>query len=210
MTSGNHHLHTIVIGDDPASWTEAGFTVDDHRLRIGNTTLDLVGGEQGGITGIGIEAVADAIDGLTCDSQPVDARVHPHANHVDGIDHLVVMSPAMNRTTEALATAGIEVRRERRFSVDGEARRQCFFWLGDVILELVGRDDVEAEGPAQFWGLALSCDDLVAAAGSLGDRLGPPRPAVQGGRSIATIRTSALGISVPIALMTPHHGPDDQ
>jgi len=207
MTTGNHQLHTIVIGDDPAPWREAGFTVDDHRLRIGNTTLDLVGGEQRGITAIGIEAVADAIHGLTCNASSVDAPSNAHANHVDGIDHLVVMSPAMNRTTDALARAGIEVRRERRFSAKGEARRQCFFWLGDIILELVGRDDIETEGPARFWGLALSCDDLDAAASLLGDRLGAPRPAVQSGRSIATIRTSELDISVPTALMTPHHQP---
>jgi hypothetical protein len=207
MTAAAHQLHTIVIGDEPAPWRDAGFTVDDHRLRIGNTTLDLIGGEQRGIAAIGIEAGADAIHGLTCNTSLVDAPSNAHANHVDGIDHLVVMSPAMNRTTDALARAGIEVRRERRFSVEGEARRQCFFWLGDVILELVGRDDIEAEGKAQFWGLALSCDDLDAAAGWLGDRLGPPRPALQSGRSIATIRTLELDISVPMALMTPHHQP---
>ena len=40
--------------------------------------------------------------------------------------------------------------------------------------------------------------------GTLGERIGTPRDAVQEGRQIATIRTKELGISVPIALMTPH------
>ncbi len=92
---------------------------------------------------------------------------------------------------------------------DGEPRRQAFFWLGDVILELVGRDDLERPGPARFWGLAMSCNDLDAAAALLGRYLDAPKAAVQAGRTIATLQTSELGISVPIALMSPQAA-DDQ
>jgi hypothetical protein len=83
-------------------------------------------------------------------------------------------------------------------------RRQTFFWLGDVILELVGADEPEGDGPSKVWGLALTCSDLDATAATLGDKCGDPKPAVQRGRRIATLRTSALGISIPIALMSPH------
>jgi hypothetical protein len=37
----------------------------------------------------------------------------------------------------------------------------------------------------------------------LGDKLGEPRPAVQEGRTIATLRRSEAGSSVPLAFMTP-------
>ena len=205
MSSHEYQLHTILIGDSPLPWAEAGFTVDDDRVRIGMTTLHLVGGKQRGINAVGISGLAGQIDGLNCDAASVDARPGTHPNHVDGIDHLVVMSPAIDRTTATLAAAGIEARRQRAFSMEGKARRQCFFWLGDVILELIGSDDVEATGPARFWGLALSCEDLDAAAAQLGARLGQPVPAVQRGRSIATMCTREHGISVPLALMTPHH-----
>ena len=87
----------------------------------------------------------------------------------------------------------------------GETRRQDFFWLGDVILELVGVEGVEGAGDAAFWGLALECDDLDLAARRLGEGLGTVEDAVQPGRRIATVRTRELGISVPIALMSPHH-----
>jgi len=53
--------------------------------------------------------------------------------------------------------------------------------------------------------LALECDDLDLAAHRLGEALGTVKDAVQPGRRIATVRTKELGISVPIALMSPHH-----
>jgi hypothetical protein len=37
----------------------------------------------------------------------------------------------------------------------------------------------------------------------LGDKLGEPRPAVQEGRTIATLRRGEAGSSVPLAFMTP-------
>ncbi|MEM8708233.1 MAG: glyoxalase, partial [Actinomycetota bacterium] len=123
-----------------------------------------------------------------------------------GFDHLVAMSPAIDRTSDALVAAGLDRRRTRRFEVAGEPRRQDFFWLGDVILELVGVDGAAGEGPAGFWGLALECGDLDLAAEQMGETLGPVKDAVQPGRRIATVRTKALGISVPIALMSPHSG----
>ncbi|MGB0501850.1 MAG: glyoxalase, partial [Acidimicrobiales bacterium] len=101
--------------------------------------------------------------------------------------------------------AGLQRRRTRRFQVGVETRRQDFFWLGDVILELVGVDGAEGTGDATFWGLALECDDLDLAARRLGEALGTVKDAVQPGRRIATVRTKELGISVPIALMSPHH-----
>ena len=82
--------------------------------------------------------------------------------------------------------------------------RQTFFWLGDVILELVGPHQSEANGHAMFWGLALISDDLQATAGYLGESCTPVKPAVQPGRKITTINTREIGITTSLAVMSPH------
>ena len=80
---------------------------------------------------------------------------------------------------------------------------QRFFRIGEVILELIGKPGAHDDGPATFWGVALTVDDLDAAATLLGDDLGPITDAVQRGRRIATLRHEALGLGVPIAFLTP-------
>jgi hypothetical protein len=84
--------------------------------------------------------------------------------------------------------------------------RQTFLWAGDVIVELVAPDDGEprTDEPTSIFGLALVAADLDVTAASLGDLLGTPRPAVQQGRRIAGLRGREVGISVPIAVMSPH------
>ncbi len=202
-----HQLCTVTIGDTPQAWADAGFTVIADQVHIDNTVIRLVGGPDRGILSAGIQGIDADVDGLGfvpgVEGGPVGPE-NPHPNRVDGIDHLVAMSPSMDRTTQALERAGIELRRVRRFSVGEEDRRQAFFWLGDVILELVGPDDGESDEPAGLWGLALSCADLDAASALLGERLGRVKAAIQKGRSIATLRTGELDISIPIALMSPH------
>ena len=206
MARDRHQLTTVVVGDEPASWATAGFTVHDDRVRIGSTTIVCDPGVGHGIATVGIDGLIDTVDGLPIGL--VEAPVTPaaeHDNRVTGFDHLVAMSPSIDRTADALIDAGLQRRRTRRFEVGGETRRQDFFWLGDVILELVGVDGAEGTGDATFWGLALECDDLDLAARRLGEALGTVKDAVQPGRRIATVRTKELGISVPIALMSPHH-----
>lgn len=201
---------SVVIADAPSAWTAAGFVVTDGRTQIGRTTIELIGArEERGIRAAAVAGLVGAVDGMPFG--PADPPAHPtdpprHGNRVVGFDHLVAMSPDMDRTTAALTGAGVEHRRTRTFEVGGGVRRQAFFWLGDVILELVGDDAAQGEGPASLWGLALTCDDLDAAATALGDALGGIKDAVQPGRRIATVRTRDLGISVPIALLSPHPG----
>src|SRR5918995_81939 len=88
---------------------------------------------------------------------------------------------------------------------DGIARRQRFFRLGEVILELVGPTTPTGDGPARFWGLAHEVADLDATAALLGDALTAPRDAVQAGRRIASLRRTA-GVAVPTAFLTPDVG----
>jgi hypothetical protein len=211
VTTRPFQLHTLVIGDDPATWAAAGFAVDGATARVGNTVISLVGTERGrGILSAHVEGIAGQIDGMPFDGAPSDAvePVPVHANGVIALDHLVAMSPDMDRTTGALSRSGLEHRRTRTFAVGGDTRRQCFFWLGDVILELAGDDAAHGDGPALLWGLAFTCADLRDTRRLLGERMGTAKPAVQKGREIATLRTRDFDISVPIVLMSPH--PDDE
>lgn len=209
MADRAHQLTEIAIGDAPADWAAAGFAVGDDTVVIASTAIRLVGEAGGrGIRSISIDGLAgDDLDGIPLtDSAGPPSRGPVHPNGVDSIDHLVVLSPDVDRTTSGYEERGLEARRERRFEVGGVMRRQTFFWLGDVILELVGEDDAHGDGPSLAWGLAVNCPDLDASVAALGDRCGPAKNAVQKGRRIATMRTRDLGISVPIALMSPHPG----
>ncbi|HAB57889.1 MAG: glyoxalase [Acidimicrobiaceae bacterium] len=206
MARDQHQLTTVVVGDEPDGWATAGFTLHDDRVRISSTTIVCDPSVGQGIAVVGINSLTDTVDGLPIGL--VDAPVTPateHHNRVTGFDHLVAVSPSIDRTADALIDAGLQRRRTRRFEMGGETRRQDFFRLGDVILELVGIDGAKGAGDAAFWGLALECDDLDLAASRLGQALGTVKDAVQPGRRIATVRTKELGISVPIALMSPHH-----
>jgi hypothetical protein len=108
------------------------------------------------------------------------------------------MTPDLDRTTEALGAVGLEVRRTREA---GGGRRQHFFRLGEVILEVVGPAKPAGEGPAAFWGLALTVADIDATAAHLAGRLSEPKAAVQADRRIATLRPGN-DVSVPIAVMS--------
>lgn len=212
VTDRPFQLRTLEIGDEPAAWSAAGFVVEGNHVIVNDTTITLVGSEAGrGILRATVDGSCDNIDGMpfrgtvvpeTHEPGPATRPVHP--NVVVDFDHLVAMSPHMDRTVAALVAAGIDHRRTRTFEAGGHTRRQAFFWLGDVILELAGDDEAHGEGDATLWGLALTCDDLDAAADHLGDMVGRIKTAVQPGRRIATVRTGELDISVPIALMSPH------
>ena len=127
---------------------------------------------------------------------------------------MVVVTPDFGRTAAALEAAGMPLRRIRTVggSRPGEsgAFRQGFRRLGPAILELVEARGAPA-GPAAFWGLVVIVSDLEALGARLGDRLGTPKPAVQPGRRIASLRASA-GLSPRVAFMNPEppadvHGP---
>jgi catechol 2,3-dioxygenase-like lactoylglutathione lyase family enzyme len=130
-----------------------------------------------------------------------------HPNGVAGLDHVVAITPVLDRAVAALRDAGLDLRRIREEPTPAGAPRQAFFRLGANILELVQEppEAIERAGgdhPAFFWGLAFLAPDLEATVAGLGDRVGEIRPAVQPGRRIATLRRSA-GLTLPVALMTP-------
>ena len=211
MTDRQFQLRAVSIGDEPSAWSAAGFVVEDGQVAIANTVIELVGSAgTRGILSASLGGLDTEIDGMPFVGATVSCPTAvTHPNGVVGFDHLVATSPHIDRTTAALAVVGLDRRRTRTFEAGGTTRRQEFFWLGDVILEVMGEHDGRGSGPAVLWGLALTCRDLDDAAALLGDTLGTVKPAIQRGRRIATVRTKELDISVPIALMSPHPRGDE-
>ncbi len=202
--TGSPTIAELVVGASPDHWRAAGFDVDaDNRVVIGTVTIVLSADSPPGIASWSLRApVPSVIDGLATTSSTADipdATAHP--NHVVAIDHLVVLTPDLDRTIDALAEQGLELRRVREGPAgDGREVKQAFFRMAEVILEVVATGSGGDES-AQFWGLTFLSDDLDATLASLGpDRVSEARAAVQTGRRIATVRES-VGLGVPVALM---------
>jgi len=204
-------LDELVVSDAPRAWEACGFAVEDGVCVVGDTRIRLVEGEEKrGIEGWTLrDLVSLDLDGLATSesdqSPPPEATAHP--NGVTDLDHVVAISPDLDRTVAALQAAGLDLRRIREEPTPAGAPRQAFFRLGSTILEVVQGppEATERAGggrPAFFWGLAFVAPDLERTVAFLGDRASDVRDAVQPGRRIATLRRSA-GLSVPIALMTP-------
>jgi hypothetical protein len=201
-------IDEIVVGDEPESWRAAGFTVDpDGTCRIGTVRVRLVGWGHGkrilSWSLRDIAATDGPIDGLVTtisDAPPAEPAEHP--NRVRSIDHVVLLSPDTDRTKAALEAIGFDVRRVRETDSYGSPMRQIFFRAGEVVIELVGPEEA-SEGTTAFFGLALTVDDLDAAAALLGPGLGAPQDAVQPGRQIAGLRHKDLDISVATVFMSP-------
>lgn len=210
-------LVEIVVADPPDAWEAAGFTVTGATCRIGEVAIRLVGREHGrrivGWAFDGIEGDRTEIDGLPLVPPAAEpGPPHVHANGCVQIDHVVVLTPDLDRTLGAFAEIGLETRRIRDTDTYGLPMRQAFLRSGQVILEVVGSLE-PSDGPTGFFGLAHTVDDLDATAAQLGSALGRIKDAVQPGRRIATLRHKEVGMSVATAFMSrdpdPARAPDD-
>jgi len=205
-------LDELTVADAPGAWSALGFDLDGDTCVVGEVRIRLVGEGAGrGLTGWSLRGVEGPdIDGLATARSDREPPGEPgaHPNGVAGLDHVVAITPALERTVAALQAAGLDLRRIREEPTPAGAPRQAFFRLGAAILEVVQEppEAIERGGvvdrPAFFWGLAFTAPDLEATVAGLGDRVSEIRPAIQPGRSIATLRRSA-GLGLPVALMTP-------
>ncbi len=202
----------MTIADEPGAWSAAGFELDGGTCQLGTVRLHLAGRDAGkGLVGWSLRDVAGVdLDGLrtTVSDRPPAGEPNTHPNGVTAIDHVVAITPVLERTTASLQRAGLDLRRIREEPTAAGAPRQAFFRLGEVILEVIQEPDEAiaksggADRPAFFWGVALIAPDLEATVARLGEHVGEVRTAVQPGRRIATLRRSA-GLGLPVALMTP-------
>lgn len=205
-------IDELTIADAPDGWSALGFEVEGDTCVVGDVRIRLAGsGAGGGLIGWSLREIEGAeLDGLATarSDRPPPAEQLPHPNGVTALDHVVAITPALERTVATLQGAGLDLRRIREEPTPAGAPRQAFFRLGANILEVVQEppEAIERAGgtdrPAFFWGLALVAPDLEATVARLGDRVSEVRPAIQPGRRIATLRRSA-GLAVPVALITP-------
>lgn len=200
----------LVVADPADAWTRAGFSVDsDGICRIGAVRIRLVDRASGtGIVGWSLGGLPpdgsfDDIDGVpTTGSSAATTEPAEHANGVTAIDHVVLLSPDLNRTVESLAAVGVEPRRERDGELGGRPIRQVFFRFGEVIIEAVGSPSTASEGPSTLWGITYVVADIDATAAYFGDRTTPVKDAVQPGRRITTLQHRDLGMSVRTAMIS--------
>lgn len=185
-----------------AAWERLGFAIDDGLIPLGNGAIDVRDGAALLIEG------ADGADGAI-DGVMVERGVaRPGAAHPNGalsIDHVVLVTDSLERTSAAVAAGlGLPQKRVRevgtirqgfhRFARTADGSPGC-------IVEIVESD--RTQGPTALFGLVVIVAELVELCADLGpDVIGLPKPAVQTGRMIATVR-SGVGLGVPVALMTP-------
>jgi hypothetical protein len=211
--SASPTVDELAVADDPAAWRAAGFHVEGGVCDVGSVRIRLEGPGRGrGIVGWSVRGVRSLeLDGLpTTASGGPPAAGETHPNGVVSIDHVVVITPDLDRTAAALQDAGLDLRRLREGPTPGGSERQAFFRMGEPILEVVEappgtRIASDPAGPARLWGISFLVEELQHTAAALGDLLGEPREAVQPGRRIATLRKEA-GLGPAIAFMTPGPG----
>jgi hypothetical protein len=190
-------LEELEIADEPDDWRALGFEIQGDACQVSSVRLRLVGrGPRRGILGWTLS-----------EDEPTRNTAPRHPNGVVQVDHVVLMSPHLDRTVEELRSDGFELRRIREGETPGGSTRQAFFRVGEPILEVVLAPEGtsvarDPDGPARLWGIAFLVNDMDEIASALGELLGPPRDAVQPGRRIATLRAEA-GLGPAIAFMTP-------
>ena len=201
-------IDTLVVADPPSAWAEAGFTVDaGGTCRIGAVGIELVGRDRGfGILGWSLgdlQSDGEDVDGIPTarSDTPVSAPAE-HRNGVTAIDHVVLMSPDLDRTVSALGDLGMQPRRERDATLGDRPIRQIFYRFGETVVEVVGSPATSGPGPSTLWGITYVVADIEESARFFGDRTAPIKAAVQPGRSITTLRHQELGLSVRTALMS--------
>ncbi len=208
-------IDEITIADEPRSWVDLGFRVNDDLCELGGVRLRLGGRGAGeGILRWTLrELSGEDLDGLPTSRSQASVRppAAAHPNGVIAIDHIVAISPDFGRSVAVIERAGLDLRRVREEPTPAGAPRQAFFRLGAEILELVAEppEVQERQGgperPVRFWGLALLVEDLDRAVELLAPHAPPARQAVQPGRRISTLKRSA-GLAVPVALMSRPEG----
>lgn len=193
----------LTVGGPVEPWERLGLVVHDGLIPLFGTGLRVTGEGSSGLRGwslSGLDAPAGSIDGLATES--VETGPPVLASHPLGafqLDHVVVSTDSLERTCGAIADAtGAPLKRVRELGT----MRQGFHRLGGLVVEVVERVG-QPEGPASFWGLVLTVDDIGVALDHLGDLVGDAKDAVQPGRRIATVRDEA-GLGLPVALMSPN------
>ena len=202
-----NRLVALHVGGALTPWQAIGLTFDASTCPLADVDL-IVSGETPGLHSwtidvgrvdfIDIDGIRTHLVSRTSPSRTTSAI---GGQRIVGLDHVVVNTDNIDRTTSAITAAlGLEVRRERQL---GNGAVQRFHKLDNTIIEVVAGPHVKEPG-ASLWGMVASVDDLFDLAEGLGEDItSQPKKATQPGRFISTVRSS-VGLGVPFALMTPH------
>jgi hypothetical protein len=193
----------LTVGGSAEPWERLGLVVVDGLVPLFGTGIRIDPDAAPGIAGWALSGLAEPvteIDGLPTAAVAAVPPVYvEHPCRAIGLDHVVITTDSLERTCRAIeAATDAPLKRVREV---GEIR-QGFHRMGGLIVEVVERAGLP-EGPASIWGLVLNVEDLDSAVAHIGpEAIGVSRPAVQPGRSIATVLESA-GLGLPVALMSP-------
>lgn len=209
MTPATIGIDELYVADPADAWTQAGFTVDGGVCHIGRVRIRLVGRGRGtgtvgwSLRGLPPDGSLEDLDGIPTTRSDTDpAAPATHANGVTAIDHIVVLSPDLDRTVASLAAIGVKPRRQRDGELGGRPMRQIFFRFGEVIVEVVGSPEATGGSASTLWGITYVVSDIDATAVFFGDRASPVKDAVQPGRRITTLRHQRLGMSIRTAMIS--------
>lgn len=192
-------LAGIEVPGGAAAWEALGFSVDGGAIAVANGAV-FTGASQ-----VGIVLDDTATEQASLEGVPIAGGrgVHSgeHANGALELDHIVLTTDSLDRTSTAVEAAwGLPQRRVR----DTGSVRQAFHRFADAdgargcIVEIVERRGMES---TTLWGLVVNVADLDAAVAAGDGLVGEAKEAVQPGRRIATVRREA-GLPLAVALMS--------
>ena len=200
-------LTELLLPGAASAWEKIGFAPREGAFQLGEVTCG-VGADgpswafdQGG-------DMPDALCGIaTAESAARQAEGDPseQPNGAFKIDHVVVVSEAPSQTKAALERFGLIGKGARSFGSGDAERSQCFFWSGELLIELVGpaAEKADASPLARIWGVTFVVDDFAPLLALAEGLVAGPRDAIQPGRQIATVATQ-LELGVELAFMSPY------
>lgn len=208
-------LDGVVVGGSIEPWQTLGFA-GGERIELANGAIVIDDDARPGAVALRVvsssHVIGDVVDvdGLMCDVvegldglDDGDAGELDHPNGAIELDHVVVLTDSIDRTSAAIVDQ-LELPLKRIREV-GDVR-QGFHRFADVgttrgcIVEVVERSDVRR--PA-LWGFVVTVPMLdERLARFAGGAIGEARDAVQPGRRIATVSRRA-GLGMAVAFMTP-------
>ena len=194
------------IGDEPQVWKNLGFRVENKRCRVG--TVDLVFDQGSKGSGIHSWVLCNAkfpnfgsIKTMSQDSISIE-RALDHPNGCFGIDHVVLRVPEFSAGRIALEQIGALVGEPVPISESEPTILRSSVNMGEVVLELIGPEQLDPLADWALWGLVMSVREVDTCAKLLGPAVGKVKPAVQKNKCIMTVRKEA-GSSVAMAFLGP-------
>lgn len=190
-------LASVVVGGPVQPWEALGFTVVDGLIPFWNGAVEVGDATPAPALRVAGTDVAGDLDGVALLAGTVAPAVE-HPNGAVELDHVVIRTPSLERTSAAVEQRlGLPLKRIR----EAGTLRQGFHRFPErgCIVELVETDGADR---ASLWGLVVIVADIDAFVAGAGTGLvGEARPAVQPGRRIASVRREA-GLPCPVAVMS--------